>query len=67
MLIATFGPTTGWLGKTIIFENDAFVLQDHGPISASDVMHYDSQGHLVWANDETCAWVGAKTEAAASK
>jgi hypothetical protein len=67
MLIARFGPTTGWLGKTIIFENDTFVLQDHGPISASDVMRYDQQGHLVWASDWTRAWVGAKTEATASK
>ena len=45
MLIATFGPSTGWLGKTIVFENNIFVLQDHGPISAGDVMRYDQQGH----------------------
>lgn len=59
MLIATFGPSTGWLGKTITFENNTFVLQDHGPITASDVMHYDEQGHLEWANDGTRAWVGS--------
>ena len=41
MLIATFGPSTAWFGKTITFENNALVLQDHGPISASDVMRYD--------------------------
>ena len=63
MLIAIFGPTTGWVGKTITFENDAFVLQDHGPISASDVMNYDLQGHLVWANDGTRAWVGSQAAA----
>ena len=60
MLIATFGPTTGWLGKTITFEDDAFVLQDHGPISAGDVMQYDQQGHLLWASDQARAWVKAK-------
>ena len=59
MLIATFGPSTGWLNKTIIFENDTFVLS-HGPITAVDVMHYDQQGHLIWANDGMRAWVGAR-------
>ena len=37
-----------------------FVLEGHGPISAADVMEYDRQGQLVWANDGTRAWVGAK-------
>jgi hypothetical protein len=64
MLIATFGPTTGWVGKTITFENDTFVLQDHGPISASDVMQYDQQGHLVWGNDQARALVEAKAQGA---
>jgi hypothetical protein len=63
MLIATFGPSTGWVGKTITFENNTFVLQDHGPISASDVMQYDEQGHLVWANGGMRAWVGARVPA----
>jgi hypothetical protein len=59
MLIATFGPNTGWSGKTIIREGDVFVLQDHGPITAVDVMEYDRQGHLIWPNDGTRAWIGA--------
>lgn len=66
-VIATFGPSTGWLGKTITLENDTFVLRDHGPISASDVMQYDQQGHLVWANNETAAWVGATARATAAR
>lgn len=53
MIIATFGPTTGWAGKTITREGDVFTLEDHGPITAVDVMEYDRQGHLVWANDGT--------------
>jgi hypothetical protein len=61
MLIATFGPTTGWVGKKITFDNDQFILEGHGPISASDVMQYDQQGHLAWTSDGTRAWVGAKT------
>jgi hypothetical protein len=59
MLIATFGPTTGWAGKTITREGDAFILQDHGPISAADVMEYDGQGHLIWADQGTRAWIGS--------
>jgi hypothetical protein len=65
VLIATFGPSTGWAGKKITREGDAFVLEDHGPISATDVMEYDRQGHLSWASDGTRAWVGSKAAAAA--
>jgi hypothetical protein len=60
MLIATFGPTTAWVGTQITREGDAFVLEGHGPISAGDIMEYDRQGHLVWVNDGTRAWVGSK-------
>jgi len=60
MLIATFGPTTAWVGTQVTREGDAFVLEGHGPISAGDIMEYDRQGHLVWVNDGTRAWVGSK-------
>jgi hypothetical protein len=60
MLIATFGPTTAWSGKTITRDGDAFVLEDHGSISAGDIMEYDRQGHLLWVNDGTRAWVGSR-------
>ena len=60
MLIATFGPTTAWAGKTITREGDAFVLEGHGLISADDVMEYDRQGHLLWVNDGARAMVGSK-------
>jgi len=62
VLIATFGPTTAWVGKRISRDGDAFILEDHGPISAHDVMEYDRQGHLVWVNDGTRAWIGAKAK-----
>jgi len=64
MLVATFGPNTGWVGKTITFENDQFMLEGHGAITAADVMEYDVQGHLVWESDGTRAWVGSKTRTA---
>ena len=63
MLVATFGPTTGWLGRTIIREGDAFILEGHGPISAEAIMGYDRQGHLVWAADGMRAWVESKAGA----
>ena len=63
MLIATFGPTTAWAGKRITREGEFFILEDHGPVTATDVMEYDRHGHLVWANDGTRAWVGAKASA----
>jgi len=47
MIIATFGPSTGWAGKTITQEGEAFVLEGHGPITATDVMEYDRQSWLV--------------------
>jgi len=63
MIIATFGPTTAWVGKSITREGHVFVLEGHGPISAQDVMEYDRQGHLAWATDGTRAWVEAMAEA----
>ena len=33
MIIATFGPDTGWAGKTITQVGDVFTLEGHGPIS----------------------------------
>ena len=38
MLIATFGPTTAWVGKTITFDKEQFILEWHGPVSTVDVM-----------------------------
>lgn len=46
MIVATFGPTTAWIAKTITREGDVFILEDHGPISAEAIMEYDRQGHL---------------------
>ena len=63
MLVATFGPTTTWVGKTVTYSDGAFVLEDHGPIRAQDVFEYERLGHLVWAMDGIRAWVGAKAQA----
>jgi hypothetical protein len=60
MLIATFGPTTAWQGKRITWADGAFQLEGEGAVTAADVMEYDRQGHLVWVDDGTRAWVGSK-------
>lgn len=56
-LLATFGPTTAWAGKTITFKHEQYLLEEYGPISAKAVLDYDKQGHLIWATDATQALV----------
>lgn len=60
ILIATFNETTGWVGKKITHDNGQFMLEGQGAITAADVMAYDRQGHLTWADDGTRAWVGSR-------
>ncbi|NLE22993.1 MAG: hypothetical protein GX624_09470 [Actinobacteria bacterium] len=57
MLIATFGPTTAWVGKTISYDDGRYTLEDFGEIGASAVVDYDRHGHLVWAYDGLREWV----------
>ncbi len=64
MLIATFRPTTAWSGKRITFEDQQFILEGHGPVSAQAIMEYDHQGNLDWATDGTRAWVGSRGSSA---
>ncbi|MEI6500506.1 MAG: SHOCT domain-containing protein [Armatimonadota bacterium] len=65
MLIATFNASTGWSGKTITFENEQFILGDHGRISATDVLAYDRQGQLTWAYQGLSEWVVTRARASA--
>jgi len=57
MVIATFGPSTGWVGRTITYEDGRFTLEGQGPISAADVLTYDRQGHIFWAYAGLREWV----------
>ncbi len=57
MVIATFGPTTGWAGRTITYDDGRLILTGHGEILAAHVVDYDRQGHLVWPYGEMRAWV----------
>jgi len=57
MVIATFGPSTAWVGKTITFENGRFILEGMGPIPAANVLAYDRERHLSWAYAGLREWV----------
>lgn len=65
MLIARFGPTTAWVGRQITYEAGTFVLEGHGAIAAAGIMEYDRQGHLLWVNAGTRAWVGSRAQSPA--
>jgi hypothetical protein len=57
LLVATFGPTTGWVGKSITYEDGVFTLEGVGPLAAGSVLEYDQQGHLEWAYAGLREWV----------
>ena len=57
MLVATFGESTGWAGKTIRYEGGQFQLEGFGSIPAQAVLDYDSKGQLVWAYAGLREWV----------
>jgi competence protein ComGC len=57
MLVATFGPSTAWQGREIIWDVDRFILVGHGTIPAAGVLDYDRRGQLVWERPELRTWV----------
>ena len=61
MLVATFGPSAEWAGKAVSYEDGRFTLEDFGPITPRAVLDYDREGQLLWASEETRAWVHGLT------
>jgi type II secretory pathway pseudopilin PulG len=59
MLVATFGPTTAWVGKTISWDGHRFVLEGYGPVPAAALVDYDQHGHLQWASADLRSWAWA--------
>ena len=57
MIVATFGPSTAWVGRTISFDDGRFSLEDVGQIAPQAVVDYDRQGHLQWAYGGLREWV----------
>ena len=66
MLIATFGPSTAWAGRSITHEFAVFILADHGRISADDVLAYAKAGYLVWADESQRGFVEQSADTAAA-
>jgi hypothetical protein len=66
MLIARFGPSTGWQGRMITYEDGRFVLQDHGVVPAEALLEYDRQGQLDWDYPGLREWVHGLAAPAAS-
>jgi hypothetical protein len=64
MIIARFGPSTAWNGRTIAWEDGRFVLQDHGEVPAQSLLDYDRQGQLAWEYDGLREWVTGVAAAA---
>jgi len=59
MLVATFGPSTAWAGKTITWDGSQFVLEGFGRVPAAALVDYDQHGHLQWASAELRTWTWA--------
>lgn len=66
MLVATFGPSTGWAGRSISYDGGQFILADFGPITAQQVLSYDAAEQIEWEYDGLRAWVATRDESAAS-
>jgi hypothetical protein len=56
MLVATFGPSTGWRGREIIWDVDHFILVGHGAIPAAGLLDYDRRGQLIWTDPALRSW-----------
>ena len=67
IIVATFGPTTAWAGRTISYDAGEFVLEGHGRISAAEVLMYDRSGHLTWAYDGLQQWAQQRAAAEAAR
>ncbi len=55
--IATFGSSTGWQGKRIVYDNGELMVEGIGPVSAQGVLSYEEQGQIDWASPAMRAWI----------
>ncbi len=56
MLVATFGPASGWDGRQIYWDDGRFVLYEHGAIPAAGLLEYDRLAYLAGASAEIRSW-----------
>jgi hypothetical protein len=55
--VATFGATTGWHGKRIVYDAGSILIEGVGPVSAPGVLSYEQQGQIEWASPEMRDWI----------
>ncbi len=51
MLIGTFGPSTGWVDRTVIYDGQGFRVDGIGPTTPLAVLQYERDGHMTWDSD----------------
>jgi hypothetical protein len=56
-LIATFGPATGWVGRTITYDGRGFCIEGIGQVTAKGLLSYDEQSLVEWAHEGMREWV----------
>ncbi len=56
-VIATFGPTTGWNGRRIVFDNGALLIEGVGPVSGQGVESYAKNGQIAWQSQAMRDWI----------
>jgi len=49
--IATFGPSTGWNGKRIVYDQGYLQIEGVGVVGPADVLTYADAGQIDWASD----------------
>jgi len=56
-LIATFGPATGWVGRTITYDGRGFYIDGIGRVTAKGLLSYDEQSLIDWSHEGVREWV----------
>jgi hypothetical protein len=69
LLVGIFNQRSEWSGKTLTYEDAQrqFILQGHGPIRVQDLLDYDRQGQLDWADEGLREWTQKAARAAAAE
>jgi hypothetical protein len=67
MRVATFGPSTAWLGRGIDYDGVQFILEGHGSVPPEALADYDRRGQIIWAYDGLREWALAPAAGGAGR
>jgi hypothetical protein len=56
-VIATFGPSTGWHGKRIVYQDGVLLIDGVGTVSLKAVQSYAKKGQIEWESPAMQSWV----------